>query len=107
MSCPHSSAPGSSPQTCSQCLVAKPRVVTVQNRVVSLDGQVLGEIGQLSRLRMEEETQSTLPTKKKRCGRCQEHGHNARTCNVDNQAAREYDRECDARSTTDGTFIVN
>lgn len=42
MACPHSSAPGSSPETCSLCRGAKPRVVTRDEQTGQLlvDGKV-------------------------------------------------------------------
>ena len=52
-SCPHGSK--STPATCSQCLMAKPRVVTIVEGVVAVDGAPLGTLRQLNDQRIAED----------------------------------------------------
>lgn len=87
MSCPHSSAIGSTPATCSLCLQSTMRVdvkqvvISKQGGVVSIDGEVIGTIAEINKAKQREETQYSGPQKKRTCGICSSPGHNRATCN--------------------------
>jgi hypothetical protein len=83
MSCPHSKAIGSNPQSCSLCRGAVPKLVAVTDGIVTVDGKSIGTLQDINRGRYESETQNSLPQRKKTCGRCGRAGHNRTTCHID------------------------
>lgn len=91
MSCPHSTAKGSSPQTCSLCLGAVPKIVRItSDSVVTLDGVSQGRLGELNKERQHQETQEARPIRRRICSRCEKPGHNARTCKVEAQNVPDF-----------------
>lgn len=81
MSCPHSTAIGSTPLTCSLCLQIIPKKVVISKAgEVIVDGVNTGRLSDINRAKQKEETQLTAPQKKRVCGNCGLPGHNRATC---------------------------
>jgi hypothetical protein len=85
MSCPHSSVISSTPDNCSQCLLATARVVKFDRDSGKLViGSVMQERGaaqpHISRTSVKQRTSMGRRSFTKRCGLCGKTGHNRVSC---------------------------
>ncbi len=83
MACPHSTAIGSTPQTCSQCMMATARSVQfdANTRKLMVDGSEVVRPTELEKTAPPNRGMITKSRRQRTCGICGQAGHSRPTCN--------------------------